>query len=76
MPKRLNSPSHKPRFKKPRHHRADAHRFDIYFGSLISVFSPGAGILNAVGFNVDIWRLPILDDVLQLADGGAFGALT
>jgi len=43
----------------------DAHGFDISIGSLISVFQSRRWYTNQSGrINVDIWRLPILDNVL------------
>jgi hypothetical protein len=47
----------------------DTHGLDISIGSLISVFNQGAGIqIKVVGFNADLWRLSILDNVSRVCE--------
>jgi hypothetical protein len=47
----------------------DAHGFEISIGSLISVFQSRCGRqINVVGFNVDLWCLPILDSISSIYD--------
>ncbi len=47
----------------------DAHGFDISIGSLISVFQFRRRYTNqSIGFNIDLWRLPILDNGLSVSE--------
>lgn len=55
--------------KAPRH-QEDAHGFDISFGSPISVIQSRRAYIQikAVGFNFDLLRLPILDNVPRIVE--------
>ncbi len=58
-----------PGLENPKGIGLDAHGFEISIGSLTLVFKSRRSIqINAVGFNVDLWCLPILDNGLRVCE--------